>query len=525
MNNLIMNLPMAVPSSSSVIELICLLAVLIGLLVLTLSSCMKAHFTCVAEYIGNYCHYMKNIPPGSFGLPIIGESLQFISSYRSHEYPDRFIKAKRSRYGRIFTTHLFGKPTVVSLDAEVNRFILNSDGRLFVPDYPTSLKELWGKWAILMLEGNFHKRVHGLVASLLKSEDLKDQLLIHIEDFIQQSMEGWNSNTTIYVEEETKKISFHVTAKVLLGLNPGATTTALRAEFHKFIAGVVSVPIKLPGTTFYKSLQSRRRMVQMITDIIREREKGVCHEEGRESKAQLDILGVLLEDRRSACSKSGDEKDEMPFEVITDNIVSFFFPSEDSVAMLMTLAVKYISECPQALLQLREENVNLLERSKGEKLTWRHYLMQLPFTHSVLSETLRLGNIVKGVIRKALEDVHIKGFVIPKGWTVFPFFRGVHLDEAIYSDAHKFDPWRWQEKVTSSHYTPFGGGPRYCAGIDIARLEAVVFLHHLVTKYEWELREADTVTNFPFVKFAKKLPINIVKTLQEHNSPPPTTTT
>lgn len=499
MNIMVIYLQMMI---NSLIEIV---AVLVGVFVLLL---VKAHLKCLAEFIficnNRLCgRPFKNIPPGSFGLPMIGESLQFISSYRSHEYPDTFIKTRRSRYGRIFTTHLFGKPTVVSLDAEVNRFILNSDGRLFVPDYPTSLKELWGKWAILMLEGSLHKRVHGLVAAFFKSQDLKDHLLHHIEAFVLHAMESWNSSTTIHVEEETKKISFHVTAKVLLGLDPGPMTTALRSEFHKFIAGVVSVPIKLPGTTFYRSLQSRGRMVEMIEEIIREREKGLGSEE--ESK---DILGVLM--------KSKEEEEKMPLEVITDNIVSFFFPAEDSVAMLMTLAVKYISECPKALLQLREENVNLLERNKGRKLSWRHYLMQLPFTHNVLSETLRLGNIVKGVIRKALVDVHVKGFVIPKGWNVFPFFRGVHLDEAIYLDAHQFNPWRWQEKVSLSHYTPFGGGPRYCAGIDIARLEAVVFLHHLVTKYEWELGEKDTVTNFPFVKLAKRLPIKIRQVL-DHN--------
>lgn len=437
------------------------------------------------------------IPPGSFGFPVLGESLQFISSYRSHKCPDTFVKNRRSRYGRIFTTHLFGKPTVVSLDAEVNRFILNSDGRLFVPDYPTSLKELWGRSAILMLEGNFHRRIHGLVAALLKSQDLKDHLLQHIDAIILHAMESWNGSTTIYVEEETKKISFHVTAKVLLGLDPGPVTMALRLEFHKFIAGVVSIPVKLPGTTFYKSLQSRRKMVELIENIISDRDQ----KSEQESK---DILGVLM--------KARHEDADISLEVVTDNIVSFFFPAEDSVAMLMTLAVKYLSECPSALHQLREENMDLVERNQGERLSWRHYLMELPFTHNVLSETLRLGNIVKGVIRKALVDVNIKGFVIPKGWNVFPFFRGVHLDESIYPDANKFNPWRWQEKVSMSYYTPFGGGPRYCAGVDIARLEAVVFLHHLVTKHEWELGEKDTVSNFPFVKLGKRLPIKIRET-------------
>ncbi|KAI5081686.1 hypothetical protein GOP47_0001429 [Adiantum capillus-veneris] len=507
---------------ASIADFIGIAVLLVGLFALMSSHYMRAPLKSIAEYIRKAKRMQNSIPPGSFGLPLIGESMQFISSYRSSVCPDTFIAERRLRFGRIFTTHLFGKPTVISLDAEVNRFILNSDGRLFMPDYPTSLKQLWGKWAILMLEGSFHKRIHGVVATLFKSDDLKDHLLRHIEDFIQQAMESWNTNSTIYLEEEAKKISFQVTAKVLVGLDPGATTVALRTEFHKFIAGVVSVPINLPGTTFYSSLQSRARMVQMIKGIIEEREGNARHTDREQKhvvKVHLDVLGVLLEERRLMNSKEreeGGEREEvttteaMPLDAITDNIVSFFFPAEDSVAMLMSLAVKYVSECPRALLQLREENLNFVDKYKGEKMNSRHYLMQLPFTHCVLNETLRLGNIVKGVIRKALVDVHVKGFLIPKGWAVFPFFRGVHLDEAIYEDADQFNPWRWQEKVALSHYTPFGGGPRYCAGLDIARLEAAVFLHHLVTRYEWELGERDTLTHFPFVKLAKRLPINII---------------
>lgn len=437
----------------------------------------------------------QNIPPGSFGLPFLGESLQFIASYRSLQ-PDNFIKDRRLRYGRIFTTHLFGKPTIVSLDPEVNRLILNSDGRLFVPDYPKSLRELWGKWAILRLEGSVHKRIHGLIATALKSLEFKDHVTDHIETFVRDSMSEWSQRKVVLVEEEAKKISFNVTAMTLLSLSPCATTETLRVEFHKYIAGVVSLPINIPGTTFSRSLNAREKMVNMIKGIVEERQRS-CKNQC--SNRTLDILGVLIQEKNA-------HGDTFPLELITDNLVTFLFPSEDSIAMFITLAVKFITECPEALQKLREENFDLIERTKGAKLTWSHYLLQLPFTHNVLSETLRMGNIVKGVIRKALVDVPIKGYVVPKGWSVFPFFRGVHLDGDLYSDAETFNPWRWQEKVAGMNYTPFGGGPRYCAGIDLARLAAVVFLHQLVTQFRWKAEE-DSITNFPFVKLARKPPI------------------
>jgi 3-epi-6-deoxocathasterone 23-monooxygenase len=62
----------------------------------------------------------------------------------------------------------------------------------------------------------------------------------------------------------------------------------------------------------------------------------------------------------------------------------------------------------------------------------------------VITETLRMGNVIIGVMRKAMKDVEIKGYLIPKGWCVFTYFRSVHLDENHYEWPYKFNPWRWQ---------------------------------------------------------------------------------
>ncbi|RWV86697.1 hypothetical protein GW17_00051375 [Ensete ventricosum] len=55
-----------------------------------------------------------------------------------------------------------------------------------------------------------------------------------------------------------------------------------------------------------------------------------------------------------------------------------------------------------------------------------------------------MGNIISGIMRKAVKDVEIRGHLIPKGWCVFTYFRSVHLDEKHYEEAYKFNPWRWK---------------------------------------------------------------------------------
>jgi len=69
----------------------------------------------------------------------------------------------------------------------------------------------------------------------------------------------------------------------------------------------------------------------------------------------------------------------------------------------------------------------------------------------VITETLRLGSIISGIMRTAVKDMEVRGHFIPKGWCVFMYFRSVHLDESHYEDPYQFNPWRWKVK-----WKPYG---------------------------------------------------------------------
>ncbi|MBA0780927.1 hypothetical protein Gotri_004973 [Gossypium trilobum] len=152
------------------------------------------------------------------------------------------------------------------------------------------------------------------------------------------------------------------------------------------------------------------------------------------------------------------------------------------------------------------------KKSESEALQWSDY-KSMPFTQCVVNETLRVANIISGVFRRAMTDINIKGYTIPKGWRVFASFRAVHLDHNQFKDARTFNPWRWQSNSGIScpgHvFTPFGGGPRLCPGYELARVELSVFLHHLVTRFSWEPAEEDKLVFFPTTRTQKRYPINV----------------
>lgn len=49
---------------------------------------------------------------------------------------------------------------------------------------------------------------------------------------------------------------FEVLVKGLIGPQPGDEMQFLKQQFQEFIAGLISLPVKLPGTRLYRSLQA-----------------------------------------------------------------------------------------------------------------------------------------------------------------------------------------------------------------------------------------------------------------------------
>ena len=85
-------------------------------------------------------------------------------------------QSRLCRYGNLFKTCLFGYPIIISTDPHVNNFILENDGRLFVPQFPTSIGVLSGKSNIMASRGDYHKKKRGVYTRVIGLPVLKHRL-------------------------------------------------------------------------------------------------------------------------------------------------------------------------------------------------------------------------------------------------------------------------------------------------------------------------------------------------------------
>nr|UAK14956.1 cytochrome P450 90B56 [Iberis amara] len=471
-----------------------------------------------------------NLPPGKSGWPFLGETIGYLKPYTATTLGD-FMQQHVSKYGKIYRSNLFGEPTIVSADAGLNRFILQNEGRLFECSYPRSIGGILGKWSMLVLVGDMHRDMRSISLNFLSHARLRTILLKDVERHTLFVLDSWKQHSVFSAQDEAKKFTFNLMAKHIMSMDPGEEETEqLKKEYVTFMKGVVSAPLNLPGTAYRKALQSRATILKFIEKKMEERKAEIKKEDGEEEEEEAemskrkhriddDLLGWVL------------KHSNLSTEQILDLILSLLFAGHETSSVAIALAIYFLQGCPKAVQQLREEHLEIAREKKelGEsELNWDDY-KKMDFTQCVINETLRLGNVVRFLHRKALKDVRYKGYDIPSGWKVLPVISAVHLDNSRHDESNLFNPWRWQQKnsgacgsslsgsgsfsTSGNNFMPFGGGPRLCAGSELAKLEMAVFIHHLVMKFKWELAEDDQPFAFPFVDFPNGLPIRVSRIL------------
>nr|APU50918.1 cytochrome P450 90B1 [Fritillaria cirrhosa] len=444
------------------------------------------------------------LPPGSMGWPVIGDTIPFRKEHKCISLGD-YLEGRVQKYGKIFRTHLFGHPTVVSTDAELNRFVFMNDEKLFEPFFPKSVADILGEHSMLVITGDIHRSVKSLASSFLGVPRLRNYFLKDIEQFITEAFNTWEDDVPFPIKEQTSKVTFKLIVKNILSMKPeDPRSEEMWKLFATFMKGLVAIPIDLPITKRGKAVRARKRILAIIKEMMEER----IHkkEAGTDEIGDADILGYCLENSKQDAEQFGDL------------MLGILFGGHETSATAMTMSVYFLSDCPRAVEQLREEYQQIASKKKqrGEPaaLTWEDY-RQMEFSQCVISETLRLGNIIKTVHRRAKVDIQFKGYDIPRGWQVIPILTASHLDSEVYEKPLIFNPWRWQEALPAGNtarldnYMPFGLGLRNCAGLELAKMEMVIFLYHFVLNFDWKMLNADPPVVSSIPEFTNGLPITV----------------
>ncbi|KAL3844581.1 hypothetical protein ACJIZ3_001984 [Penstemon smallii] len=434
---------------------------------------------CTALLRWNELKYRKKgLPPGTMGWPVFGETTEFLRQGPS------FMKTQRSRFGSFFKSHILGCPTIVSMDPELNRYILVNEAKGLVPGYPQSMLDILGKCNIAAVHGSAHKYMRGALLSLISPTMIKDQLLPKIDDFMRCHLSNWDDKI-IDIQQKTKEMAFLSSLRQIASSEASSISQEFMPEFFKLVLGTLSLPINLPNTNYHRGFQARKNITSLLRKLLEDRRAS--------TENQQDMLGILL----------GEEnKYKLSDDEMIDLIITILYSGYETVSTTSMMAIKYLHDHPKVLEELRKEHMAIREKKKPEDPIYYEDYKSMRFTRAVIYETSRLATIVNGVLRKTTRDMDINGYVIPKGWRIYVYTREVNYDPHLYPDPFTFNPWRWLEKGLDNqhHFLIFGGGTRQCPGKELGLAEISTFLHYFVTKYKWEEVGGDKLMEFPRVE-------------------------
>ncbi|KAE9615728.1 Cytochrome P450 85A [Lupinus albus] len=358
------------------------MAILFGILCVILIFCF-----CSALLRWNEVRYMrKGLPPGTMGWPIFGETTEFLKQ------GPNFMKTQRARYGNVFKSHILGCPTIVSMDAELNRYILMNEAKGLGPGYPQSMLDILGKCNIAAVHGSTHKYMRGALLSIISPTLIRDQLLPKIDEFMRIHLSDWG-NKVINIQDKTKEMAFLSSLKQIAGMESSSIYKSFMREFFKLVLGTLSLPINLPGTSYHHGLKARKNIINILSEIMEERRAS--------QETHLDMLGSLM--------RGSENRYKLSDEEIIDLIITIMYSGYETVSTTSMMAVKYLYDHPKVLHEIRKEHFGIREGKKAEDPIDYNDLKSMKFTRAVIFETSRLASIVNGVLRKTTHDMELNG--------------------------------------------------------------------------------------------------------------------
>ncbi|EYU22846.1 hypothetical protein MIMGU_mgv1a006514mg [Erythranthe guttata] len=377
----------------------------------------------------------KTLPPGSNGWPMLGENMAFAFSG-----PHKFVEDRMRKYSpHVFRTSLLGEKNIsIFCGAQGNKFIYTNEQKLLTSWWPQSMKK-----ALLFSESvqsNTNIGISALKRSLhreiFKPEAFK-RYIPAMDALARDHLDHhWIPNSTVEIFHMSKKYTFELACRLFMSVVDPVQINKLSDPFTFVTDGMLSMPVNLPGTAYNHAIEKGETVKREVVNIVTKRRNELMM--NKETEEQTEI----------AKSKKPDEL-----------------------------------------------------------LTWED-IEKMKYSWNVACESFRLMPPAQGAFRETTKEFTYAGFTIPKGskvcvliynivvggavaplqhydilWTV----HSTHKNPEYFPEPEKFDPTRFEGSGPAPYtYVPFGGGPRMCPGVEYARLEVLVFVHNVVTRFKLE---------------------------------------
>jgi cytochrome P450 len=335
---------------------------------------------------------------------------------------------------------------------------------------------------LLTSEGPLHTRQRRLIMPAFHRERLALYAQIMI-DLASKQQDAWVDGQELDIRSEMMRLTLEIAGRTMFGAKLEAESQEISAALTEvmdrfqlaMLPGVQWMQhIPTPGNLKFKA--ARKRLDSVVFRMIKSRRE--------QSEEADDLLSMLLQARDEE-----DQQRRMTDSQVRDEVMTLFLAGHETTANALTWTLYQLAENPEIYEKLQAELQSVLA---GRAPLPQDY-SSLKYAEKNFAESMRLYPPAWIVGRKALEDLELGGYAIPKGSIIVMSQYLSHRDPRFWPDPEKFDPERFSPEAKAKRpalaYFPFGFGPRGCIGEGFAWMEGVLVLASLAQKWRFTLAE------------------------------------
>jgi cytochrome P450 len=412
----------------------------------------------------------KPLPPGKWGLPIVGRVLQSLAYQKN---PFQYLEDGVADYGPVFKTRVIRNKTAVITGPEAcERFI---DPTLVerAGAFPGFIEKLFGGQSLPFQDGVVHERTKQMVLEAFTADAL-DSYLPTMQSIVELHFKKWTGHGEFRWLDGLKEVTFHVIWRNLFGEIDAGKLAPIQQDYETISRGLVSLPWPLPCSKYGRALAARQRVFDELRRVVNQRKQSPTN----------DGLSRILR----AAGKLDISIDQVVVEMHHAILAGFIVFGHLATAIVFATQESEVQE------RLRAEVENIDKPFTVAGLGQSHYLQQF------VMEVKRLSPIIPALFGRAKQSFMLHGVVIPKGWLVIWALRNTNVYGPSFPRPKHFDPDRYapfpqreRELHDRLKFVPQGGGPvktgHACAGFDYSALLTSVFLAVLLRNHKWKLRD------------------------------------
>ncbi|WCJ20077.1 Cytochrome P450 716B1 [Euphorbia peplus] len=337
--------------------------------------------TLITLVVGGYPR-CKKLPAGSFGFPIIGESISFLRS-RKQNKSEEWLEKRVRQYGPVFKTSLFGSKVVVVTGQVGSRFVFQGGDNGLSCQQPKTVARIFGTKNLFELSGARHKLIRGSIVGFFKPESIQrfvGQMDSLVEHQLLKELEGKDS---VQIVNLMKNIAFTVAWSIFFGLPNGEEkdTEELLEDLEILLNGAQAIPLNFPGTLHYNGIKASARMRKRLAQLVEMKRSKRTLEDTQDS-----ILSWLVNLR----DENGEPLEE---DEILDNFLLLIFASHDTVASLTTFFIRHLARDNQTYSKVLQEQTDVIEaKMENDNGTVScKEIQMMKYTWKVAQELMRIN--------------------------------------------------------------------------------------------------------------------------------------